>query len=120
MPIKFYTDTHIAKAVALQLLQRMIDIVRCEEVDMAEASDLDHLQYAFDHNRTIVTNDQGFTEHHRRWLVRGKHHAGIFLITKNKDNIGMIVTTLAFWHDAIESGAANLETDVYDQLVFVP
>jgi hypothetical protein len=34
--IKFYTDTHIAKAVAVQLRQKGVDIVRCEEVGMAE------------------------------------------------------------------------------------
>jgi hypothetical protein len=37
--IKFYADTHIAKAVAVQLRLRGVDIVRCEEVDMTQVDD---------------------------------------------------------------------------------
>ncbi len=87
---------------------------------MASAGDLEHLAYAAEHKRAVVTNDQGFTEHHRLWLEQGKHHAGIFLITREKDNIGMIVTNLAFWHEAVSQGAADLESEVYDQLIFLP
>jgi hypothetical protein len=32
MPIKFYTDTHIAKVITLQLRRRGVDILHCEEV----------------------------------------------------------------------------------------
>src|SRR5258708_8666171 len=120
MMLRFYTDTHIAKAVAEQSRQQGVDVIRCEEVEMAEADDFQHLAYAADHKRAIVTNDQGFSGHHRVWLAQGRHHAGIFLITKDKDNIGMIVTDLVFWHDAIRLGAANLENDVNDQIVYLP
>jgi predicted nuclease of predicted toxin-antitoxin system len=120
LALKLYTDTHIAKTVAIQLRQRNIDIVRCEEVDMASVRDLEHLAYAAAQERAIITNDQGFAGHHRQWLEQGKHHAGIFLITKGKDDIGMIVTTLAFWRDAIDDGAATIESDVNDQIIYLP
>jgi hypothetical protein len=42
------------------------------------------------------------------------------LITKDKDDIGMIVSALAFWHEAVASGAADLEHDVYDQTIYLP
>ncbi len=120
MAIKFYTDTHIAKAVAIQLRQRGVDIIRCEEVGMALVADFDHLIYATEQGRTIITNDLGFTQHHRQWLEQGKHHCGIFLVTKDKDDIGMIVSSLAFWHEAVVNSAANLEHDVYDQINYLP
>ena len=34
MSIKFYTDTHIARQVAIQLRAKGIDVVRCEDVGM--------------------------------------------------------------------------------------
>lgn len=37
MGIRFYTDTHIAKQVAVQLQAKGIDAIRCEDVGMAEA-----------------------------------------------------------------------------------
>jgi hypothetical protein len=119
-PIRYYTDTHIAKAVAEQLRLRGVDVIRCEEVGLAEVSDQEHIAYAAEHGLAMVTHDQGFTGHHRAWLEQDQHHSGIFLITKDKDNIGMIVGTLAFWHEAIRDGAATLEGDVQDQLIFVP
>ncbi|MEP7284401.1 MAG: DUF5615 family PIN-like protein [Chloroflexota bacterium] len=120
MLIKFYTDTHIDKAVMVQLRLSGIDSIRCEEVGRAEADDFEHLTYAASEQRSIVTNDQGFTGHHRQWLEAGKHHAGIFLITKDKENIGLIVNTLLFWHEAITIGAADLEKDVVDQIQYLP
>ena len=118
--IRFYTDTHMARAVAVQLRLRGVDVVRCEEVGLAEVSDQEHIAYAVENSRAMVTHDQGFTAHHREWLAQGNHHAGIFLITKDKDNIGMIVSTLVFWHEAIRDGAATLEDVVNDQLIFIP
>lgn len=118
--IRFYTDTHIDKAVAIQLRNKGVDVIRCEEVGLAAATDFEHIDYATSQNRSIVTNDQGFTGHHRAWLEAGRSHTGIFLITKDKDNIGMVINHLYFWHEAIGIGAADLETDVFNQIVFIP
>jgi len=74
--IKFYTDTHIAKAVAAQLRNRGIDIVRCEEVGMAEAKDVDHLTYAVQENR-IITCDDDFIVLAQEWAKANKSHCGI-------------------------------------------
>jgi len=40
--IKFYTDAHVAKAIARQLHSRGVDIVRCQDVGMADADDSEH------------------------------------------------------------------------------
>jgi predicted nuclease of predicted toxin-antitoxin system len=59
-PLKFYTDTHIAKAIAVQLRNRGVEVVRCEEVGLAEARDTVHLEYATNHGLAVVTHDDDF------------------------------------------------------------
>jgi predicted nuclease of predicted toxin-antitoxin system len=44
--MKLYADTHIPKQVAIQLRQKGVDIVRCEEIGLAEADDNEHWAYA--------------------------------------------------------------------------
>lgn len=41
--LQLYADTNIAKAVTDGLNNRGVDVVRCEDVGMAEAEDSDHL-----------------------------------------------------------------------------
>ena len=120
MPIKFYADTHIAKAVVEQLRARGVDIIHCHEAGRNEASDPEHLEYAASEGRSIVTNDQRFGVWHQQRLEAGKHHAGIFIITKQKDNIGMIVHELLYWHELIVGGAGDAEGDIYDQVFLIP
>ncbi len=43
MTLKFYTDTHVAKVVAVQLRPRGIEVIRCEDVGMARSGDFDYL-----------------------------------------------------------------------------
>ena len=57
MSLRFYTDTHIDKQVAIQLRTHGVDVVRCEEVGMAEAEDDAHLIYATQHERALITKD---------------------------------------------------------------
>jgi hypothetical protein len=87
---------------------------------MDNASDSEHLEYASREDRVIVTNDQGFQGLHHQWMEAGKHHAGIIVITHDKEDIGMIVRELLFWHEAVAGGAADLGNDVRDQVHFVP
>src|SRR6266540_1346766 len=56
--IKFYTDSHIAKAIAVQLRNRSVDIVRCQDVGMDDADDIEHLEYAASQGRTIIYHPQ--------------------------------------------------------------
>lgn len=42
MAIAFYFDTHLAKAIVDQLRARGVDVVRAEEVEMANALDEEH------------------------------------------------------------------------------
>jgi predicted nuclease of predicted toxin-antitoxin system len=108
--LKFYTDTHIDKQVAFQLRQRKIDVIRCEEVDLAEADDEAHLQYAATNGYALITKDAGFRSRHFQWLEHNKAHCGIFFCAdRHTAAIGRIVSTCAEFAELLEGGAASLK-----------
>ena len=45
MNVKFYTDAHIPKQVASQLRLRGIAVIRCEEIGLAEADDMEAINH---------------------------------------------------------------------------
>ncbi len=115
--IKFYTDSHVAKAVAAQLRRRGVDIVRCQDVGMANAKDHEHLAYATAQERTVVTSDEDFIALDAEWRKQGNPHCGVVYIRPhNREAIGTIVRELLFYHEAVVGGAATLERDVYNQV----
>lgn len=92
--MKLYADTHIPKQVAIQLRQNGIDVVRCEELGMAEASDEQHWQYAQTYERTILTHDDDFlTLASESWSAGKKFFGIIYGNQKVQGKIGLIVRT---------------------------
>lgn len=121
-PISFYTDTHIAKAVAAQLRARGIEVVRCEEVGMAEADDESHLIYAAEHGYTIITQDADFAGSNTRWQQQGKSHAGIVIVPaylQGESQISYIVREIMTYVELIRGGAGTLEEDVHNRVTFL-
>ena len=120
--LKLYTDTHIAKAVTVQLRRREVDIIRCEDVGMAEADDRDHLRYATDHSRAVVTQDDDFARLHVNWQQSGEKHAGIFLLPNHLQ--GDVQISYAFRHlfaysEMISGGAGTIKEDIENQLIYL-
>lgn len=112
MNLRFYADTHIAKQITIQLQQKGVDIVRCEDVGLAEADDEVHLEYATREDRVLITFDQGFRARAFNWLADGKSHAGIFLLNQRLQGsagIGQIVTECQFYAEALEGGAITID-----------
>ena len=108
--LKFYTDTHIDKQVAIQLRQKGVDVVRCEEVDLAEADDETHLAYAARNNLALITKDAGFRSRHFDWLSEGKGHHGIFFCgDRHIAAIGTIVNACYAYAQLIENNAGTLD-----------
>ena len=56
--VKFYTDEHIANAVAHGLRQRGVDLVTAAEAGMLAASDEDQIAWATTQGRVLVTHDR--------------------------------------------------------------
>ncbi len=120
MPVKFYTDSHIMTGVAVQARQRGIDIVRCQDVGMANAEDEEHLEYATKEGRTVISADADFSRINAQWQAAGKKHAGIIrLQQERKDNVGIIVEYIVSLNELIEGGAGTLEQDVYNQIIYL-
>lgn len=117
--LKFYTDTHVDKQVAIQLRNRGVDIVRCQDVGLADADDETHLRYATQHDRVLITFDKGFRDRAFTWLAEGKSHGGVFVCKhdlQSEAGIGKIVTMCLFYHDAVDGGAATLD-DFRNQVI---
>lgn len=120
MPLKLYTDTHIAKAIVAQLRNRGVDVIRAQDIGMDHANDAAHLEFASGEGRAVLSFDDDFEVLHYQWMQAGKHHFGIFLVTRDHQNIGMIVEYLAFWNEASNGEAASIEADVYSQFHHIP
>jgi hypothetical protein len=123
-PLKFYTDSHIPKAAADQLRAKGVDVVRCQEVGMTDAKDRSHLEYAVREGRAVVTGDKHFLELHAEWQAAGRKHKGIFYVQPavrhlKKAIIGIIVRELAFYHEVVTGGAATIEEDIYNQVIYI-
>jgi len=115
--LKFYFDTHIPKAVAVQLRHRGVEVVRCEEADLADADDVEHLEYATSHGLTVVSHDRDFWTIHGDWLAQGLRHTGIILFDRRfQGDIGRLVTELMEIYELIAGGAGTVENDVYNQV----
>jgi hypothetical protein len=77
-PIRFFTDEDMYGAVAPQLRRHGFDAVSTPEAGRMGLVDADHLQWATQQGRVVVTfNVSDFCQLHQDWLTRGLHHAGI-------------------------------------------
>lgn len=120
--LTFYFDTHIAKAAAEQLRTHGVDVLRCEEVGMAEASDDAHLEFATREDRVMITQDADFANLHVRWNEIGREHAGIMRVPpdlQGQAQISFIVKELRFYHDVAQAGALVVKTDIINQLIYL-
>ncbi|MBN1565155.1 MAG: DUF5615 family PIN-like protein [Anaerolineae bacterium] len=121
-PIKFFTDSHIAKAVAMQLREKGVDIVRCQEVGLADAADSVLLEYAVQDGRVMISNDQDFLRLNARWQEEGRSHNGIMFCQEHLQGmpgISAIVKACLDYHEMIEGGAGTVEDDIVNHLIFV-
>lgn len=78
--VKVYLDEDVHKRLAQALRLRGFDVVSAYEVGHQQVDDKDHLAYAADQNRAIVTfNIPDFVRLHRDYVLSGKEHWGIIL-----------------------------------------
>ena len=88
-PVKFYTDEHVAKAVARGLRLRGVDAITAAEANMLGATDEQHLAFALQEQRVLFTQDDDFFRLH----AAGRDHAGIVYVSQPA-SIGQIVRGL--------------------------
>lgn len=110
---KFYTDVHIAREAVRQLQVKGVDIIHCGDVDLSDADDLTHLEYATQAGRVMVSCDEGFERYHVAWQKEAKIHGGIvyFRMKDQCQSISIVVNELLFLYQS-----ADYETDLYNQI----
>ncbi len=119
MSLRFYTDTHIPKQVAIQLRAKDIEVIRCEEVGLAEADDEVHFQYAIDNELCLITKDDDFLRLHAIHVESNKRHDGIFFSRKRESPaIGEIVKSCTEYYDLIEAEAGS-KSDLFNAIIFI-
>jgi uncharacterized protein with PIN domain len=88
--IRFHLDEHIATAIADGLRLHGIDVTTTIDVRLEGADDEDHIRFAADQGRVILTNDRDFLAHHDR----GVAHAGIAYYQQQQRSIGEVIQYL--------------------------
>ena len=80
---------------------------------MSDADDSDHLMYAVNDERVMVTCDADFERYHAEWQAAGRAHCGIiyFRMKDQCQSISVVVRELLFLHEA-----ADYQTDLYNQI----
>lgn len=58
-PIRFFTDEHVAAAIANGLRKRGIDVLTVSEAGLLGVDDRDLLSFVREEERVIVTHDRG-------------------------------------------------------------
>lgn len=96
--IKFYTDEHVAKAVAQGLRQRGTDVLTVPEAGLLGASDEDHLARAQAEGRVLFTQDDDFLRLH----AAGVAHAGIAYAPQGTA-LGDIIRGLMLLYQVLEA-----------------
>ena len=122
MALRFYFDTHVAKAAVTQLREKGIEVVRCEEIRMAEASDEEHLHYATENGYVMVSQDEDFIILHVRWQRAERSHAGIMKVSaryQGEAQISYVVRQILFYHQAERLAAVDYATEIANHLLYL-
>ncbi len=87
---------------------------------MAEVDDTAHLEYATAHGRVMMTHDQDFLRLASEWRTQDKSHGGIFYIQQYlQGNIGQLVKYVLEYNEFVELGAATVEADIANQVIYI-
>jgi hypothetical protein len=96
--IKYYMDEHVPLAVTLGLQRRGVDVLTVQDAELISADDIVQLQYAFDNQRVVVSQDTDFLVLHSQ----GHSHAGI-VYAPQQTPVGELVRMLLLIYEVINS-----------------
>ena len=87
--VRYFTDEHVAKAIASGLQKRGIDVLTIAEADLFGAEDEDLLAFVRNEKRVIVTQDRDFL----RIAAQEHDHPGVVYAPQGR-SIGEMVRML--------------------------
>jgi uncharacterized protein with PIN domain len=94
--VRYYTDENISRAVINGLRQRGVDVLSVPDANMMGASDEEHLAFALEQGRIIVTHDDDFL----RLAASGRAHAGI-VYGSQQLSVGEMIRALVLIYDVL-------------------
>jgi hypothetical protein len=96
--VRYYLDEHIAEAIATGLRNRGIDVLTLIEAGMLGASDREHITYAYEEGRVLVTHGDDFL----RLAAQTEEHAGVAFAPQSR-SIGEMVRGLTVIVEEMEA-----------------
>lgn len=85
------------RAVADGLRRREIDVERAQDIGLADATDYEHLRYAFRAKRVIITHDKDFI----RLNQQNEQNYGIAYCKQGSRSIGEMIDSLVLIYEAV-------------------
>jgi hypothetical protein len=118
---KILVDENMLKVIAAQLLAKGIIAIRLHDVLPEGTKDPEILEYCFQNTYSLLTHDNRITGHITERHSQGKEHYGVFIAEglQGQKGVGRIILFMAEWNELILGGAASVENDVYNQVIYV-
>jgi hypothetical protein len=114
MPIGFYMDVHIPKAITIGLRLRAIDVLTAQEDGATTLSDADLLDRATEPGRTLYSHDDDLLAEAHTRLSLGKNFAGVIYSHQLTSPIGHCIEDLEIIAKICEP------IDMLNQIEFIP
>ena len=89
---------------------------------MADASDEEHLAYATNEGRIMVSQDDDFLTLDANWKQQNLQHAGIMYEPQHLQGVAQIsyiVQQLLFYHAAEIGGAIDYQTEIANHVIYL-
>lgn len=119
---KLLADEHIAGAVIDAIKGHGIEIKTVRDILTEGTPDPELLEFAYENDYILLTHDEHITRHVVARREEGKEHGGIFIAghhLQGKGGIGRIVTVIVEYNDFIQGGAATVQDDIYNQIIYL-
>jgi predicted nuclease of predicted toxin-antitoxin system len=105
LSIRLLLDHHINPRLATDLRPQGFDVTFPRELGTERASDEEHLTWATERGRVVLTEDRAdFQILAQRWAEHGRDHAGIILVNTAKPvSYGELLRRLRAFLDAVSA-----------------
>lgn len=86
MAFPLYCDENAQALALVQMLRESgVDCETANDAAIAGTNDPDVLSYAAAVGRAVLTHDRGdFQRIHKEWMLAGRNHAGILIVTSSR------------------------------------
>jgi predicted nuclease of predicted toxin-antitoxin system len=114
MPLKFYMDHHVPRAITTGLRLRQVDVLTAYEDQAHEIADPDLLDRATSLGRVLFTQDDDLLVEATQRQHAGRAFGGVIYAHQQDVSIGQCVQDLEM------IAAAGTQADVVDQVIYLP